>query len=194
MTEVSVFSTMQVLDAIASYARDENRLVAEFKTIFEEVIVLEASGPELLPNGVDDPGFRNFVIDLWANHQPYATLICRNYGIESKDFLQGTPTTIPDNFTCAAFSNLECFARRRILCVFDYWDPEKAVQEFILQAETWRSKHVGNGVVDNDPISVRRTSAVDYSLAPSGGPWAMTIALLAAGAESQVRAELLIDM
>tara|TARA_R110002051_G_scaffold25371_3_gene61911 strand:+ start:743 stop:1372 length:630 start_codon:yes stop_codon:yes gene_type:complete len=182
-----------VLPIIAAHAADTDRLPEELESVFQEVHVLETSIYEILPAGIRNDLFRRLALDLWSDHQPYATLVCQSFNSESRSFVYDATATDPDEFTHAVLSDFNTLYTRRLLCTFDYWDPEVAANQFIKQATIWRSTRIGIGEVEDVPIAVSRTTVVNYDLAALGGSWAMTIARVSAGAEAQVTTAILFD-
>ncbi|WP_457645564.1 hypothetical protein [Profundibacter sp.] len=181
-----MFDANNILDVLSKKSPKKKSLIAGMQNIFSEVIVLQQDGPDTLPSNMVDNKYCGIALDLWIDHQPYATAICHNYGSGSIRLIQESYTEEGTQFSLAAQRDIKDKMTRRIICTFEYWNPETEIRKFITQATDWFENHIGPVEREDGTSTLEFLTSVNHKLRSEGGLWAMSTALLADGDEAHV--------
>jgi hypothetical protein len=179
-------SAAQVLDVLQLADTDPAALIKAFEALGFDVIVEADSAAAHIGAGVS-----SISLDLWQAGQPFAHVVCLGFGPADIDTLEWGSET---EFDRAAMQPFSGGIARRIVCGYDYWNPESLLTPFIVAATDWADQNIGPMQTVTDPFALRMSSVVNPANIGSDAPWAMRVGLFADGDEGQMNLMIIRDV
>lgn len=179
-------SALQVLEVLRLADTDPAALINGFEALGFHVIVEDDGGDTSAGLGIV-----SINLDLWQSDQPFAHASCLVFGPSDIATVAWGEETAFDQAAMQPFTGA---IARRIVCSYDYWNPETLLTPFIAAAADWGHRQIGPMQTATGAYGLPMFNVVNPANIGTEVPWAMQVGLLAEGDEGHMSLAIVKDL